>query len=57
MKDLFLDKLEQAMEMLQKQDPAHLNAMEQMKELMKDPKAMGAWFESKKKEFTELPED
>ena len=46
-----------AMEMLQKQDAAHLSAMEQMKELMKDPKAMADWFESKKKEFAELPND
>ncbi len=46
-----------AMEMFGKQDSAHLQAMEEMKELMKDPNAVSAWFESRKKEFEELPED
>lgn len=44
-----------AMEMLQQQDAAHLQAMEEMKVLMKDPEAMSAWFDSKRKEFDELP--
>ena len=42
------------MEMFQKQDAAHLEAMEKMKELMKDPNAMQTWFESKRKEFDAL---
>ena len=44
------------MEMFQKQDEAHLQAMNEMKELMKEPKAMKVWFENKKKEFDALPE-
>jgi len=42
-------------EMFQKKDSAHLKAMESMKELMKDPNAMGAWFHSKKEAFNKLP--
>jgi len=45
------------MEMFQKKDQAHLNAMNEMQALMKDPGAMKAWFESKRKEFNALPED
>ena len=44
------------MEMFQKKDEAHLKAMNAMQELMKEPKAMKAWFENKKKEFDALPE-
>ncbi|ANW96347.1 hypothetical protein AXE80_08680 [Wenyingzhuangia fucanilytica] len=42
------------MEMFQQQDKAHLDAMNQMQELMKDPKVMNEWFESKRKEFDAL---
>jgi hypothetical protein len=45
------------MEMFQKNDEAHLNAMKKMQELMKIPEAMKNWFDNKKKEFNELPED
>lgn len=45
------------MEMFQKKDEAHLKAISEMKELMQEPEDMKAWFESKKKEFDELPED
>ena len=44
------------MEMFQKKDEAHLKAMNEMQELMKEPEAMKAWFENKKKEFNALPE-
>ena len=44
------------MEMFQKKDKGHLNAMNAMQELMKEPQAMKAWFENKKKEFDALPE-
>ncbi len=43
-------------EMFQKQDKAHLEAMNKMQELMKDPDNMEQWFESKRKEFEALPE-
>ena len=45
------------MEMFQKKDAAHLQAMNEMQELMKKPQAMKEWFEDKKKEFEALPED
>jgi hypothetical protein len=44
------------MEMSQKKDEAHLKAMNEMQELMKEPEAMKSWFENKKKEFDALPE-
>ena len=44
------------MEMFQKGDKPHLEAMNKMMELMKNPEAMKEWFESKKKEFEALPE-
>ncbi len=45
------------MEMFKSQDAAHLDAMQKMQSLMKDPAAMGAWYESRKAEFESLPED
>lgn len=45
-----------AMEMFQKQDAAHLQAMNEMQDLMKKPEVMKQWFENKKKEFEALPE-
>ena len=44
-----------AMEMFQKGDEPHLEAMNDMQELMKSPEAMHEWFEGKRKEFDELP--
>ncbi|WP_028672407.1 hypothetical protein [Saccharospirillum impatiens] len=44
------------MEMHRQQDPAHLQAMQEMQSLMKDPAEMNAWFESKRKAFEALPE-
>jgi hypothetical protein len=44
------------MEMFQKQDEAHLKAMNKMQELMKNPGEMEKWFEAKRKEFEALPE-
>ena len=45
------------MEMFNKGDEDHLKAMNEMKKLMEKPEAMKDWFENKKKEFDELPED
>ncbi len=44
------------MEMFQKQDEAHLKAMSEMQQLMKQPEAMKTWFENRKKEFEALPD-
>jgi len=35
----------------------HLKSANEMKELMKVPGAMEAWFDNKRKEFNELPHD
>ncbi|WP_295894409.1 DUF1059 domain-containing protein [uncultured Vibrio sp.] len=45
------------MEMYQVHDNQHLEAMAKIQELMTDPTAMQAWFESKKNEFESLSED
>lgn len=45
------------MEMFQKQDKNHIDAMNKIQELMKRPGAMEEWIESKRKEFEALPED
>ena len=45
------------MEMFQKKDEAHIEAMNRIQELMRKPEAMKDWFESKKIEFEALPED
>ncbi|NJO91811.1 MAG: DUF1059 domain-containing protein [Chloroflexia bacterium] len=45
------------MEMFQKGDKQHLEAMNKMQELMKFPETMSKWFENKRKEFEDLPED
>jgi predicted small metal-binding protein len=44
------------MEMHQKNDVAHLEAMQKMGELMKNPEDMAKWYESKREEFETLPE-
>ncbi|MCP4050231.1 MAG: DUF1059 domain-containing protein [bacterium] len=44
-------------EMLEKEDPEHISAMNKMKELMQKPEDMQIWFDSKKQEFESLPED
>jgi predicted small metal-binding protein len=44
------------MEMFQKQDAEHLEAMATIQALMKNPADMQAWFESKRKLFESLPE-
>ncbi|MBT4521117.1 MAG: DUF1059 domain-containing protein [Halieaceae bacterium] len=43
-------------EMYQKQDAAHLKAMQKIQEFMKTPGEMERWQEEKKREFEALPE-
>ena len=45
------------MEMFQKQDADHLKVMNEMRELMQDPKSMQKWMEEKQREFELLPEN
>jgi hypothetical protein len=44
------------MQMFQKGDREHMEAMQKMQELMKSPEAMNEWFENKRKEFGDLPQ-
>ena len=44
------------MQKYKEQDPAHLEAMNKVGELMKTKGAMEAWQESKRKEFESLPD-
>lgn len=46
---------EHGTEMFKSQDPAHLEAMTKMKELMKSPEDMQQWFADRKAEFEALP--
>ncbi len=41
-------------EMFKIADPAHMDAMNKMRELMHSPEDMQAWFEDKRKEFEAL---
>lgn len=49
--------MKHAHEMYQKNDKAHMKVMVEMKELMKDSKAMKKWMDNKKREFDALAED
>ncbi|MCL1124749.1 hypothetical protein [Shewanella surugensis] len=42
------------MEMFQKQEPAHLQAMKEVQTLMQNPEAMQAWFDQLKVQFDNL---
>lgn len=44
------------MEMFHMGDEEHLQAMNEMQELMKSPDAMKEWFENKRIEFDALPD-
>ena len=44
------------MQMFQQGDQQHLQAMNDMREQMKDAKAMQAWMDQKRKEFESLPD-
>ena len=45
------------MEMFQKQDKEHLEAMNKIQELMTNPDAMAEYFDNKRKQFEALPKD
>jgi len=45
------------MEMFQKADAAHLEAMNKMQELMNSPGEMKLWMDNKRSEFEALPDD
>ena len=43
------------MEMARKADQPHLDAMNEMMVLMKNPEKLKDWFDNKRKEFDDLP--
>ncbi|RNC85929.1 MAG: DUF1059 domain-containing protein [Balneola sp.] len=43
------------MEMFQKQDEAHIEAMQAMSELMNDPEGLQQWMDGKRADFEALP--
>lgn len=45
------------MEMFQKGDKEHLEAMNKMKEIMNSSEAMQEWFQNKRKEFDSLSDN
>lgn len=45
------------LEMAMSGDESHFKAMNTMQELMRTPEAIKAWYESKQKEFEDIPED
>lgn len=45
------------LEMFEKQEPMHLEAMTKIQQMMQQPQAIQDWFASKKNEFEALPED
>lgn len=44
------------MEMHKQGDEAHLEAMQKMQGLMREPDEMNKWFEARKQEFESLPD-
>ena len=46
---------EHGMEMFQKGDKAHIQAMNEMRDLVQSPDAMTKWMENKRKEFEAKP--
>jgi hypothetical protein len=56
MKLLHLAK-KHGMEMFQKGDKAHLEAMNKMQVLTKSPEAMKQWMDRKRNEFEKLPDE
>lgn len=45
------------MEMFQTQDPAHIEAMGKIMQLMQSPEAMSKWMDERRKQFEALPDD
>lgn len=44
------------MEMFRKNDPAHMKAMDEMRQLMQSPEPMTKWMAAKEEEFESLPD-
>lgn len=55
--EIAMQSRKHGVEMLQKGDEAHVQAMNKMQSRMSSPEAMGEWFEGKRNEFENLPKD
>ncbi|MEZ5014411.1 MAG: hypothetical protein R2794_08980 [Chitinophagales bacterium] len=55
--DMARQSQQHGMEMMQKGDTAHMEAMQKMKSMMSTPEAMQKWMEEKKALFDATPED
>lgn len=55
--DMAVQSKQHGMEMFEKGDEAHLQAMKEMQERMSSPEMMNAWFETRRREFNALPEN
>ena len=49
--------MQHGIEMMQKNDEAHMKAIGNMKEIMQNPATMNQWFAERKAEFDALAED
>lgn len=52
--DIATQSKKHGMEMFQIGDQAHIEAMNEMQKMMKDPADFATWFEGKKEEFNNL---
>ena len=49
--------MQHGMEMMEENDEAHMKAIANMKEIMRDPRTMSQWLEERKAEFDALDDD
>jgi vesicle coat complex subunit len=54
--EMSMEVQKHGMEMFQKNDAAHLDAMKKIQELMQNPEEMQKWMQERKKEFDSLTE-
>lgn len=55
-KEITEESKKHGMKMLHKGDKEHLEAMNRMKELMKQPNLMEQWYKEREEKFNSLPE-
>tara|TARA_B110000037_G_C17077220_1_gene488401 strand:- start:1070 stop:1309 length:240 start_codon:yes stop_codon:yes gene_type:complete len=55
--ELAAQSKQHGMEMFQKQDPAHLEAIGKIATLMQSPEAMVTWMQERKQEFDATPDN
>lgn len=55
--EIIVQSKQHGMEMLQKEEPAHMEAMQRMQHLIQDPMAMMAWMDGKRELFQSLKDN